>query len=398
MHMKFSTRRSLTACGVALVLGGYSVLAAAEPFFFDDFEDRVIDQPTVGNNWTWYDQWWDGATCTGPAAGGFGPFDDGDSSDYEAANRNYVTADADQSYFRAGLEVPAWEGALSNMLRVYGNPGIQPNTGNCERVLIFQETTLTAEHVGPMVFSFNVAQDQYGAPENGEITGAFVKVLRQSDQTWAELVFNTVETTPPQASSPENVATGFQYIEFEVTEDLVGELLQFGFYNDSTEDLGQDWGKTAALYDNVKLDRPGIGPAHSGSWYNPQQSGHGFSVEFSTISGAPYAVIYWYIYDDQGNPMFFIGQGDDIQGDRAEITFYSPYGMKYGEFDPATVPSPLDVAGTGVFVFSDRDNATFSYTPTEFAATKWGHTTPIVDLPLVKLFGIPAEKYFDTSQ
>jgi beta-glucanase (GH16 family) len=156
------------------------------------------------------------------------------------------------------------------------------------------------------------------------------------------------------------------------------------------------------IYDNgfTELSGPGvdadpsiIGPAHSGSWYNSDQSGHGFSAEFGMSGDKPYAVIYWYIYDDAGDPIFFIGQGEPVDN-RVEVTFYSPVGMVYGEFDPSAVPNPLDVAGTGVFEFSDRDNATFSYTPSQFSESTWGHTTPVENLPLTKLFGIDAEKSF----
>ncbi|NNJ78992.1 MAG: hypothetical protein HKP19_07000, partial [Xanthomonadales bacterium] len=34
----------------------FSSAAVAQPLFFDDFEDRVADQATIGNLWTWYDQ------------------------------------------------------------------------------------------------------------------------------------------------------------------------------------------------------------------------------------------------------------------------------------------------------------------------------------------------------
>jgi hypothetical protein len=389
--MKFTNWRSTILCGTLLGLLGSSTLAVAEPLFFDDFEDRVADQPKIGNNWTWYDQWFAGTTCTGEATGGFGPFDDGDGSDYEQDNRNFANVgEGGDSYYRAGLEVPAWDGALSNMLRVYGNQYIEQDAGFCQRVLIFQEMTLTA--AGPMLFSFDVALDPFGAPANGEITGAFVKVLKQSDTSYETILFESVETL-----LSENQLTDSRYIEFVVTEELVGELLQFGFYNDVAEDLGQSWGTSAALYDNVKLDVAGIGPAHSGSWYNESQSGHGFSIEFGMTADGPLAIIYWYTYDSLGNPIFMLGVGVP-EGDRVEVTFESPVGMKYGEFDPNTVPDPRDVGGTGVFVFSDSDNATFSYTPSEFSATRWGHATPIENLPLVKLFGIPADIQFDMAQ
>ena len=110
----------------------------------------------------------------------------------------------------------------------------------------------------------------------------------------------------------------------------------------------------------------------------------------------PFAVVYWYTYDDLGNPIFMAGNGTPV-GNTVEISiFESPVGMKYGEFDPDTVVR--ESGGVVVFEFSDRDNATFSYTPSDFSASEWGHTTPIVDLPLTKAFGIPADKYFNTSE
>jgi hypothetical protein len=390
--MKCPVRRSLIFCSALLLLGASS-LATAQPVFFDDFEDRVADQEKIGNDWTWYDQWFAGDSCEGDATG-FGPYDDGDGSDYEQDNRNFATVgEGGDSYYRAGLEVPAWDGALSNMLRVYGNQYIEADSGFCQRVLIFQELPLTADHVGPMMFSFDVAKDQFGAPENGEVTGAFVKVLKSSDASYETILFERVETL-----LPENMLTDTRYVEFEITEELVGELLQFGFYNDVVEDLGQSWGTSAALYDNVTLDVGAIGPGHSGSWYNQDQDGHGFAMEFGVnFEGNSFGVIYWYTYDDAGDPIFMVGVPDGpVEGNRVEVTFVSPTGMIYGDFNP--VPYPRDIGGTGVFEFSDSANATFSYTPSEFSETTWGHTTPIENLPLTKFFGVPAEPVFPNSR
>jgi hypothetical protein len=396
--MKCPVRRSLIFCSALLLLGASS-LATAQPVFFDDFEDRVADQPTIGNNWTWYDQWFEGDTCGVNSAGGGGPCDnDGDcNNDFEQDNRNFTNAGADDSYYRAGLEVPAssgleapsWEGTLTNMLRVYGNQYIPVDTGFCQRVLIFQQIDqLTSEHVGSWLFSFDVVKDRFGAPANGEITAGFVKVIKRSDTSYDELLFESVETM-----LPDNELTERRYIEFEITDKHVGELLQFGFYNDVVEDLGQSWATAAAMYDNVTLDAGGIGPGHSGSWNFEPQRGHGFSMEFGNSNGTPYAVIYWYVYNDAGDPIFMVGQGVP-EGNRVEVTFYSPYGMIYGDFDPATVPSPLDVGGTGVFEFSSSTQGTFSYTPSEFSETKWGHTTPVENLEISKFFGVPAEPIF----
>ena len=395
--MRISVTYLSILCGALLALGGFSSQAAAQALFSDNFEDRVADQALVGNDWTWFDQTFAGDTCTGDPVSEWGPWSDGDGSDYGVENRNYHTASADvgqgDSYFRAGLEVPAWEGALTNMLRVYGNQYNEATS--CERVLVFQEHTL--ETAGTYVFSFDVAQDQFGAPANGEFTAAFVKVLRSSDSSFATVLFETVETTPPVSTSPDNVTTTSQSIEFTIPEEWVGELLQFGFFNDLTEDLGQSWGTSAALYDNVEMGLMEIGPAHSGSWYNDDQSGHGFALLFGqTPSGVPLAVAYWYIYDDLGNPIFLVGTGSPV-GNRVEIALTSPIGMIYGDFDPSTMPNPHNDGGIAVFEFSDRDNAIFSYTPSAFTAETWGHTA-IEALPMVKLFGIPADKYYSTPE
>jgi hypothetical protein len=391
-------------CSALFALGAFSSQVAADPLFSDNFEDRVKDQVLIGPGWTWYNQTFADDTCSGDPAYGFGPYDDGNPDDYDQENRNYWTASADvgqgDSYFRAGLEVPAWgtdEEApvvLSNMLRVYGDQYYDPDVTTCKRTLVFREMTVAS--AGTFTFSFDVAQDRYGAPQYGEVTGAFVKVLRSSDGSYTTVLFEKAETTPPVATTPENVTTVFQAIDFVITEDMVGELLQFGFYTDLSENLGQGWGTSAALYDNVQLNEMEIGPAHSGSFYNEDQSGHGFSIEFGQLAdGTPLGVVYWYTYDDQGNPIFMIGNGTP-DGNLLEITFLSPVGMVYGVFDPTTVERPD--GGTAVFEFSDRDNATFSYTPSEFSDTTWGHTTPIEDLPLVKIFGIPADKYFSTAE
>ncbi|HKJ25990.1 MAG TPA: hypothetical protein VJ965_00005, partial [Anaerolineales bacterium] len=127
-------------------------------------------------------------------------------------------------------------------------------------------------------------------------------------------------------------------------------------------------------------------------YYNASQSGHGFSVEFGEFGpGMPMAVIFWYTFEDNGQSISMGGQGVPV-GNRVEINLESPSGMKYGEFDPLTVVR--NPGGIAVFEFSDRNNATFSYTPSDYSAVQWGHTTSIVDLPLTKIFGMPANKYF----
>jgi hypothetical protein len=69
--------------------------------------------------------------------------------------------------------------------------------------------------------------------------------------------------------------------------------------------------------------------------------------------------------------------------------------MVYGDFDPNT-NSEIN-GGSGVFEFSDRDNATFTYTPSQEMADTFGHTQGFSDLPLVKLLGIDAATQFKAN-
>lgn len=56
----------------------------------------------------------------------------------------------------------------------------------------------------------------------------------------------------------------------------------------------------------------------SGSWYHPAQAGHGLQIEVIDRSRA---VVTWYAFDTQGDPLWLIGVGD-IRGDvlQAELT------------------------------------------------------------------------------
>ena len=59
----------------------------------------------------------------------------------------------------------------------------------------------------------------------------------------------------------------------------------------------------------------------SGNWYNPEQAGHGLQIEVLDLSQA---VLAWYTFDAQGNPLWLFGIGT-ITGDtlRAEVTSYA---------------------------------------------------------------------------
>lgn len=93
----------------------------------------------------------------------------------------------------------------------------------------------------------------------------------------------------------------------------------------------------------------------SGSWYNPEQSGHGLAIE---VTENEKFVAYWYTYDFWGNPLWLIGNGDR-SGNSAVVDFYYVNGMVFGEFDSDTVDSTF--WGKGFFEFESCVQGTFAW-------------------------------------
>jgi len=101
-----------------------------------------------------------------------------------------------------------------------------------------------------------------------------------------------------------------------------------------------------------------IRPEYSGSWYNPSQTGHGFSIE---IISPERAIVYWYAYDPAGNPIFLFADGTN-SGDRIEADVYFLQGMVWGDFDPDT--NQMHEWGTLTITFEDCSHATVDYDST----------------------------------
>jgi len=127
-----------------------------------------------------------------------------------------------------------------------------------------------------------------------------------------------------------------------------------------------------------------IGPEITGSWYNKNESGHGFSIEYGDAgNGTPLVAVYWYVYDKDGNPVFLTGTGyPDETG--VDITFYAHYGMKFGVFDPATHQE--QDGGVARFTFQDDKNGTFEYFPSVWITENFGHSHH--QMPITKLFAV----------
>jgi hypothetical protein len=128
-----------------------------------------------------------------------------------------------------------------------------------------------------------------------------------------------------------------------------------------------------------------IGPAYSGSWFNPDQSGHGFSLEYSLLNDStPFVVVYWYVYDSEGNPIFLIGLGEPEEGNTVTLEFEAPYGMKFGEFDPeSTIRAD---GGTGVFTFEDSESGIFNYEPSQWMVDTYGVSA--ISIPVKMLLSV----------
>jgi hypothetical protein len=96
----------------------------------------------------------------------------------------------------------------------------------------------------------------------------------------------------------------------------------------------------------------------TGSWYNPAQSGHGFSLE---VSANGLVVIYWYTYHHDGTPTFILAVGQ-ANGDTVTADAYYNTGMRFGVFDPdERTESPW---GSISITFHDCQSATVEYEST----------------------------------
>lgn len=110
-----------------------------------------------------------------------------------------------------------------------------------------------------------------------------------------------------------------------------------------------------------------VKPGHSAAWFNPDRVGEGWVLE---ISGEGGALLYWFTYDDTGEPRWLLGVGEvgeDAAGRYVDFpSLLVTEGGRFGaNFDPDEVTST--VAGSAGLRFSDCDHGTFS-------ATAFGHS------------------------
>lgn len=110
----------------------------------------------------------------------------------------------------------------------------------------------------------------------------------------------------------------------------------------------------------------------SGAWFNPEQPGHGLSVE---ILSDDHAIVFWYTYDHDGNPLNLYLEGQ-IHGSEMSGTAYAPRGMRFGSFDPAD--RTLAEWGTLRLRFDDCNHGSLAYDANDAAFGEG-------ELPLLRL-------------
>lgn len=98
-----------------------------------------------------------------------------------------------------------------------------------------------------------------------------------------------------------------------------------------------------------------VRPEYSGAWYNPNQSGHGFSID---VISEERSVAFWYAYDSAGDPIFLLADGVNV-GNSIEAQVYYYEGMVWGEFDPST--NERIYWGTLTITFEGCDTANLEY-------------------------------------
>jgi len=94
----------------------------------------------------------------------------------------------------------------------------------------------------------------------------------------------------------------------------------------------------------------------SGSWFDPDRAGQGFSLQWLDRDAA---LLTWYTYDDQGNPRWMIGEGRR-EGD--QIVFDSLQTSRGGRFGPGFDPDEVELLPWGeVAMTLDCDSGTMTW-------------------------------------
>ncbi|WP_376696669.1 peptidylprolyl isomerase [Wenzhouxiangella sp. EGI_FJ10305] len=123
-----------------------------------------------------------------------------------------------------------------------------------------------------------------------------------------------------------------------------------------------------AIIRAVRTDGFPLVADHSGSWFDPANSGVGFNVEIANNAdgSGPIALVYWYNFDEQ-RPFWLLGISDFDWGD-SEVTvdLLSNPGDEAGAGFQSPPESEFTNFGTLTLRFDDCANGTFSYDMPEY--------------------------------
>lgn len=215
---------------------GIGSVVAAPIAINDNFNDRIIDQDRIGNNWTWYDSNYE-SDCT-TSVGGFGPYSEGGGgfANYVHPNNNYAQhGDNGAAYFRAGLESQG-EGDIA--LNVYQN---QYATQACNEIKIFQE--FAGGDFGTYQINVNVIGNEFTAISEGSSVGLFFKVL-DVDADYSETQFEKYPITPPAHTAADLAVE----VQFTVDDAASNRIVQVGMYAQHP-----NGGTASAIWDDFSI-------------------------------------------------------------------------------------------------------------------------------------------------
>ncbi|HRQ64950.1 MAG TPA: cytochrome c peroxidase [Xanthomonadaceae bacterium] len=145
---------------------------------------------------------------------------------------------------------------------------------------------------------------------------------------------------------------------------------RLGFaYVDETESFAFEIQRLVGPLDGEACDGSDTGPAAStfigslsGGWWDPERSGEGTFIAFERVGERRVASLFYFTYDDQGQPGWLVGNIDyGADATRIEIPLIKGSGARFGEaFDTADVR--IDLAGRATIENMGCDGMRFRYT------------------------------------
>ena len=198
--------KKITSLSVAILVGLPSLSSVAQINFSSDFESATA---ITEDNWRYAVNYFSS-----------------DCSAYESSPYAGAAQDNDSN-----ISALVTSGG-SQKMNVFSNYGDENQATKCLEVNVFQEKTIETADIGTYTFKFDseVPGDGAGTADN---TGAFIKV------EYNNVAGSPIDTVPGGSDKT---------MEIEITSGMVGQILQYGFYNTS-----YSYQDTGVYYDNVSF-------------------------------------------------------------------------------------------------------------------------------------------------